>query len=523
MDGGPALAGKPAIRLADVSKRYRMSGDLREKVLDALGLSRLLRAGKDRRPTEFEALRDVSFEVPRGRRYGLIGRNGAGKTTLLKLISGNFAPTAGRIEVNGSVQALMTLGQGFHPDYSGRDNISSSLQYNGLSRAQFRTAIDDIIEFCELGQFIDQPFKTYSSGMQARLMFATATAIRPDILIVDEVLGAGDAYFVAKSRRRVDTLVGAGCTLLLVSHSMGQVLELCDQVIWLDSGRIRQMGDAFPVVKAYEEWISNSIDHLDPIVAGQKSGAHGPQTGAASHEVEQAEKHLQAEAKAVASTPAMVAPSANHPNLQVPAFLPHAAPTDLALVDDESSRSMAELAPGGISRWPGKPGLRIVGVTIAGPQGPTDRLMALQPAAFSIFLEAGVGGPFRCRYGIIIHDLTGRTRTRIWSPADRFVAAKGDGRRIDIILNPNQLGPGTYTLGISILGETELELVNSAPRYDLLGRSFLFHVDLADSLSVISAEFFHSAEWRMRGCSLAPDSDTTVTESRTIDDPRQSV
>jgi lipopolysaccharide transport system ATP-binding protein len=484
-----------------------LDGDIRERLADALGVSRLLgRPVRER--VDFDALHNVTFEVPRGGRYGLIGRNGAGKTTLLKLIAGNFAPTTGSIEVNGSVQALMIMGQGFHPEYSGRDNILASLQYNGLTRPQYRAAIEEIIDFCELGAFIDQPFRTYSSGMQSRLMFAVATAIKPDILIVDEVLGAGDAYFIAKSRARVDRLTSDGSTLLLVSHSMAQVLELCERVVWLDAGRVRQIGNAFEVVKAYEEWMQKSI--RDKVIEQRASGASkhtsSKELRSSTSDIEVAEREgFKIEAS---QTKAAGSEADRGPLLQVPTFRPHGSKAEIPDVGDDFSRAMAVQAPGGISRWAGEPGLRVIGVTISGPDGPTDRLTCLKPANFAIFLEAEDERSFSCRYGIIVHDLKGRTYVRIWSPIDRFRLTKGEGRRIDILLNPNQIGPGTYTLGITVLGESELELVNSAIRYDLLGRSFLFHVDLPSSLAVTEADFFHSAEWRMRNCKIAPESAT---------------
>src|ERR1700733_3705226 len=185
-----------AIVFEAVTKRYRLGGGARERLLDAFGVSRF---GRKRERQEFLALDDVSFRIERGRRVGLIGRNGAGKTTLLKLISGNFRPSVGRVAVSGSVQALMTMGQGFHPDYTGRENIQASLHYNGLSQAEVAEAFEEVVDFCELGPFLEQPFKTYSSEMRSRLMFAAATGIRPDILCIDKVLGSGDAYFLAKS------------------------------------------------------------------------------------------------------------------------------------------------------------------------------------------------------------------------------------------------------------------------------------------------------------------------------------
>lgn len=351
----------PAIQFSNVTKSYSLAGGIREQFLDAIGLPRFFRSARQSR-SNFRAIDDVSFEVPRSSRYGLIGRNGAGKTTLLKLICGNFAPTSGKVDVHGAVQALMTMGHGFHPEYTGRDNIEASLQYNGLSRDDHREAVQSIIEFCELGSFLDQPFRTYSTGMQARLMFAVATAIKPDILIIDEVLGAGDAYFIAKSKRRVDVLVGTGCTLLLVSHSTQQVLELCDQVIWLDAGRIRMIGEALRVVKAYEEWIYGSIARLDgaPNAPGEvtvgatKVNGSASTIGVAAKLEQRAQRHL---------------------TLQTPTFLPHAEPAAMPNTSSKDARIMRCEAPDGISRWEGAAGLKIVGLTLSGPKGPTDRIV----------------------------------------------------------------------------------------------------------------------------------------------------
>jgi lipopolysaccharide transport system ATP-binding protein len=240
-----------AIRLSGVSKEYRLYKNLQEQAMDVLGLSKL----RFWRPTQyktFKALNNINLEIKHGERVGIIGRNGAGKTTLLKLITRNFVPTSGEIEINGDVQALMQTGLGFHGEFTGYENIQSSLIYSGLSGKELEEAIDDIIEFCELGEFLHQPVKTYSLGMRTRLQFAAATAIKPDIVIVDEVLGAGDAYFNAKSSNRMAKLAESGCTLLIVSHSMQQILQFCHRVIWFDKGRVIEDNDPLPVIKAYE-------------------------------------------------------------------------------------------------------------------------------------------------------------------------------------------------------------------------------------------------------------------------------
>src|SRR5688572_23340088 len=177
-------AAAPAVELVDVHKTYR---------LDRQPLRRLF--GQPRPGATFDALRGVSLRVEKGGRLGIVGRNGAGKTTLLKLLTGNFAATRGSVTINGSVQALMQVGLGFHAEFTGYENARSALLYNGLSGAALEAALADVVEFCELGEFLHQPFSTYSLGMRLRLQFAAATAVRPDILIIDEIMVAGDAYF----------------------------------------------------------------------------------------------------------------------------------------------------------------------------------------------------------------------------------------------------------------------------------------------------------------------------------------
>jgi lipopolysaccharide transport system ATP-binding protein len=270
-----------AISLRNVHKSYKLFGSQRDQFVSALGLERF--GLKPKNPVrEFDALTDVSLEVPKGQRIGIIGRNGAGKTTLLKLISGNFAPTMGSVQVNGNVQALMSIGLGFHPEYTGIENIKASLQYSGLEPDEHQKAIDGIIDFCELGQFLGQPFKTYSLGMQSRLQFACSTAIKPSILIVDEILGAGDAYFSVKSSERMEELTHSGVTLILVSHAMSQILQFCERVIWIDGGQVRRDGPARSVVGEYEVFMSRIAKGLhksknslpSPSEGQSKEGVH---------------------------------------------------------------------------------------------------------------------------------------------------------------------------------------------------------------------------------------------------------
>jgi ABC-type polysaccharide/polyol phosphate transport system ATPase subunit len=236
----------PAIRIEGVTKRYPLYDSTFSQALGYLGLSRARR--------HKTALDHLDLTIQRGEKVGIIGRNGSGKTTLLRLVIGHTRVTEGRVEADGTVQALMQTGFGFNDHMSGLENIENSLIYNGLSRAQREAALADIREFVELDGFLDHPIKTYSLGMRTRLEFATATAIHPAILAIDEVLGAGDGYFVQKSAARMRRVIGDS-TLLLVSHSLSQVRQYCDRVVWLDGGRIVEDGPVDPVIRSYQRFM----------------------------------------------------------------------------------------------------------------------------------------------------------------------------------------------------------------------------------------------------------------------------
>jgi lipopolysaccharide transport system ATP-binding protein len=236
-----------AIAVHDVSRMFKRYRHPRYRVFEAFGLP-LPKNACD----EFWALRDISLDVRRGESLAIIGQNGAGKSTLLSIICGRLQPTSGSVQVGGAIQALMDLGTGFHPEFTGRQNIYSSLAYQGITGRDAAERFEEIVDFSELSEFIDQPVKTYSTGMYARLAFSTSTAIVPEVLIIDEILSAGDAYFAGKCTERMRRLTKeTGATVLFVSHDISSVQRLCDRAIWLDRGRIKAEGPTLDISKAY--------------------------------------------------------------------------------------------------------------------------------------------------------------------------------------------------------------------------------------------------------------------------------
>lgn len=239
---------KTMIEVADVTMRFRMNSDkilsLKEFVTTAL-------RGK-LRYQEFTALEHVSFTVKKGETLGLIGRNGAGKSTMLKVISGILKPTEGSVVCHGNVVPMLELGSGFDMDLTGRENIFLNGAILGYSGGFLNAKYDEIVEFSELGQFIEVPIRNYSSGMLARLAFSIATVVQPEILIVDEILSVGDAQFQEKSKKRMLELMGGGTTVLFVSHSIEQIREMCQRAVWLEYGKVRMAGAVKELCDSYE-------------------------------------------------------------------------------------------------------------------------------------------------------------------------------------------------------------------------------------------------------------------------------
>ncbi len=240
----------PAIQLTDVSKVYRRYGGRQFSTLKSALLQRSIL--RDLQPSEtFPALTDVSFSVPKGSTYGVIGRNGSGKSTALKLVGGITKPTSGTVRVQGRISALIELGAGFHPEISGRENVFINGMMLGLSKREIAKRFDDIVAFAELEEFIDAPVKTYSSGMYMRLGFAVAINVDPDVLLVDEVLAVGDEAFTHKCLDKFAEFRRRGRTVLIVTHTLDLVTRFCDEALWLDHGHVRAQGDPRRIVDAY--------------------------------------------------------------------------------------------------------------------------------------------------------------------------------------------------------------------------------------------------------------------------------
>jgi len=268
------------LSVTGVAKEYKLYPTPRARL-------RALLTGKATHRSHW-ALNDVSFELRRGECIGVIGDNGAGKSTLLKLLAGTLQPSHGRIDRVGRVTAILELGAGFHPDFSGRDNLYFAGSLIGITHDEMARLEPEIIDFCELGEALDRPVKTYSSGMTVRLAFALVTAVQPDVLIVDEALAVGDQNFQKKCVERITAFRNNGCTILFCSHSPYHVRHLCDRALWLKGGRVEQFGNTEAVLAAYDvhtrarEAVADGGTAEVPAPAVTESDAHGPSAAIAS-------------------------------------------------------------------------------------------------------------------------------------------------------------------------------------------------------------------------------------------------
>lgn len=238
---------KTIIKLENVSMSFNMATDkitsLKEYIIKLIKREIFYK--------EFKALQNIDLEIKKGDILGIIGFNGAGKSTMLKVVSGILKPTKGSVSINGTIAPLIELGAGFDPELSGRENIYLNGAVLGINKKEIKNKIEDIIEFSELREFIDTPVKNYSSGMYARLGFSIATCIEPEILIVDEILSVGDYRFQEKSKKRIEDMMKKGTTIILVSHSIDDIKQLCNKVLWLEKGEIKDFG-GLEIIEQYQ-------------------------------------------------------------------------------------------------------------------------------------------------------------------------------------------------------------------------------------------------------------------------------
>ena len=243
------MSDQPLIEACGLGKAYRLYQRPFDHLKEALSPTR------KRFSQEFWPVRDVSLQVMPGQAWGLVGENGAGKSTLLKLLCGVTLPSAGQVRRHGRIGALLELGIGFHPEYSGRDNLALSAALMGLSQPELTDRLPAILEFAGIGDFIERPLKTYSSGMSMRLAFALATCVEPDVLVTDEILAVGDEAFQKKCTRWMEDFLAGGGTLIFCAHNTYQIKKLCGQAVWLHNGRVRLQGAASSVVQEYADFI----------------------------------------------------------------------------------------------------------------------------------------------------------------------------------------------------------------------------------------------------------------------------
>ena len=274
---------EPAVVVDHLWKSFRLYHEKNQFLKAAL-----LR-GKRARYEDFWALQDVSFEISHGSTFGIIGSNGSGKSTLLKCLTGILSPDKGLVTTNGEIAALLELGAGFHPDMTGRENIALNGSILGLPRKEINAVTDEIIEFSGLGDFINDPVKHYSSGMYVRLGFAVAVHMKPDVLLVDEVLAVGDEEFQRKCFDHLYRLRRSGRTIIVVSHGLGQLEGLCDEIAWLEHGRMMQHGQAVDTIAAYLRKVNEDEAARNPMVTATREGDLGARAGDQTIRVTKAE------------------------------------------------------------------------------------------------------------------------------------------------------------------------------------------------------------------------------------------
>lgn len=446
-----------AIEVSDLSKCYhiydrpqdRLKQSIVPRLRSALGL-RPVNYARD-----FWALRDVSFAIGRGETVGVVGRNGSGKSTILQVICGLLSPTAGRVEVNGRVAALLELGAGFNPEFTGRENVYLNAAMLGLDRAQIDARFDAIAAFADIGTFVDQPVKTYSSGMYVRLAFAVIAHVDAEILIIDEALAVGDAVFTQRCMRFLRRFQESG-TLLFVSHDMGSVLSLCRRAIWLDQGRLRLIGDADTVAKHYLQYTLQAVYGPD-VTLESRAGA----VDAASPPAIAAERgEAGATAASAAATPAAASASASAPG---------SARRIVAAADDDDTTAVVDqrLASTG---W--KTGAaEVEAVDLHAADGSPIRILQGGEAVELVVRAAIFRDLDRPIIGFLVKDRLGQVLfgQNTFDPAAPASPARaGEGLQARFAFHVPLLGNGDYALAVSIADGTPANHVQHAWLHEAL-------------------------------------------------------
>ncbi len=463
---------KPVIKLTDISKSYKLFESPLEKAVYGLGLEKYagwLRGVRETIP-EHRALKNITLEVGRGERLGVIGRNGAGKSTLLKIITGVISPSAGERHIIDNVEALFDAATGFNPEMTGLENIENGLRLRlGKNIARMGEATKEVIEFVELGAYLNQPIKNYSKGMSTRLAFAVATAVRPDVVVIDEVLGAGDAYFSTKAARRMRSLLGGNATLILVSHSTKQVLQFCERSMWLENGEIVMEGESLKVIKAYEEFIERLRYRSVTI----------PQGRSVLEDDSFRQSVLEETLRSISGN-------------ELKGVYKDSAP---ALQDNEAPSLPIEsniICKTGLSRWPQtKKGLLVRHVWMTDAAGaPVSVIETSSPFCIHIDYEADVG-PLSCKFVVLFFTAEGQWMSRQVSEVETVQGRAGVIYRKTLRFDANYFGSGNIVFTVALF-ETEGG-IRAEDNLETLSRSFEFQVINAqkDDRSI----FCHPCTW----------------------------
>jgi ABC-type polysaccharide/polyol phosphate transport system ATPase subunit len=471
---------EPAIRIHDLGKMFRLYPSPLAKVVDTLGLGRLLfwRRGRFR---EFWALRDVSLTLRKGERVGIIGRNGAGKSTLLKIICGNLQPSEGLCQVRGRVQALLDMGTGFHPEFTGRQNIRAALAYQDLDAGRIRELEEEIVELTELEEFINQPVKTYSLGMYSRLAFAVATSVRPELLIIDEVLGAGDAYFATKCAAKMKELVeDNGATVLLASHATDQILRYCERCLWLERGQIAKEGRSQEVVNAYLEFVHELEDRrLRAKNLRQNLEIRKDRAGAAQPSLKAAGRWQWVEQQTGLS------------GLRAETGVAAARTEDHRGGNGPAAECTTKKEPLSISRWPGDGSLMIEKVTLLGSEEREQALFAVgSRLSLRMTIKARRAGTYELLPTATLYRLDGIYISNFIGVAEHLELREDEEVGFQLDLGPLMLGNGEYVFSVAVFEG----IVAGETRYDLLAKCYEFEVVGND---VLHADFIfaHPSSW----------------------------